>query len=101
MKRRIRFRWGDVLVAGFALLASTVVSTAPRGEQRPVERRLQPPRTASAPAPPSKAFLDTYCITCHNQRLKTGGLTLDALDVMDVSAHAASGRRSSSSCGPA
>jgi len=26
-------------------------------------------------------MLDTYCITCHNQRLKTAGLTLDALDV--------------------
>jgi Protein of unknown function (DUF1592)/Protein of unknown function (DUF1588)/Protein of unknown function (DUF1587)/Protein of unknown function (DUF1595)/Protein of unknown function (DUF1585) len=87
MKRRIRFRWGDVLVAGFALLASTVVSTAPQG----VERGLQPaPRPAgTTPATPSKVFLDTYCITCHNQRLKTGGLTLDTLDVMDVSAHAA------------
>ena len=26
-------------------------------------------------------MLDTYCVTCHNQRLKTAGLTLDAADV--------------------
>jgi len=32
---------------------------------------------ASAP----RAVLDTYCITCHNQRLRTGGLALDGLDV--------------------
>ena len=25
-----------------------------------------------------------YCVTCHNQRLKTGGLTLDALDLSQV-----------------
>ena len=28
-----------------------------------------------------QAVLDTYCITCHNQRLRTGGLALDTLDV--------------------
>ncbi len=26
-------------------------------------------------------MLDTYCVTCHNQRLKTAGLALDAVDV--------------------
>src|SRR5262249_11713987 len=28
-----------------------------------------------------RAALDQYCVTCHNQRLKTAGLTLDTLDV--------------------
>jgi mono/diheme cytochrome c family protein len=27
-----------------------------------------------------KALLDQYCVTCHNERLKTGGLVLEALD---------------------
>jgi hypothetical protein len=27
-----------------------------------------------------KALLNQYCVTCHNQKLKTGGLELDALD---------------------
>jgi cytochrome c551/c552 len=35
-------------------------------------------------APPAKiaprAILDQYCVTCHNQKLKTAGLTLDKLD---------------------
>jgi hypothetical protein len=42
-----------------------------------------------APVMPSKAFVDTYCATCHNQKLKTGGLALDTLDVTNVGAHAA------------
>jgi hypothetical protein len=36
-----------------------------------------------------RAFLDKYCVTCHNQKLKTAGLTLDALDVTKVTEHAA------------
>ncbi|PYR21030.1 MAG: hypothetical protein DMF98_22810, partial [Acidobacteria bacterium] len=42
---------------------------------------------AAAPPPP-RAMLDKYCVTCHNQRMKTGGLALDALDLAQVSEHA-------------
>ncbi|PWU12437.1 MAG: hypothetical protein C5B51_00655 [Terriglobia bacterium] len=28
-----------------------------------------------------RAVLDQYCVTCHNQKLKTGGLVLDKLDL--------------------
>jgi hypothetical protein len=35
-----------------------------------------------------RAFLDQYCVVCHNQRLKTGGLTLDSMDVAHVGAGA-------------
>jgi mono/diheme cytochrome c family protein len=49
----------------------------------------QPPSTTVATAsPPPRAMFDKYCITCHNQRLKTGGLALDALDLAQVSEHA-------------
>jgi hypothetical protein len=37
--------------------------------------------------PSPRAVLDRYCVTCHNQRVKTGGLTLDNIDVTDVGAH--------------
>jgi hypothetical protein len=37
---------------------------------------------------PSKAVVDRYCATCHNQRLKTGGLALDGFDLADIGAHA-------------
>jgi len=31
------------------------------------------------------AFLKQYCVTCHNLKLKTAGLTLDTIDLRDVS----------------
>ncbi len=37
---------------------------------------------------PYRAVLDKYCVVCHNQRLKTGGLTLDNLDLAQVPVHA-------------
>jgi hypothetical protein len=41
----------------------------------------------TAPTDPRK-FLDTYCISCHNQRLRVAGLALDTLDVTQLSANA-------------
>jgi Protein of unknown function (DUF1592)/Protein of unknown function (DUF1588)/Protein of unknown function (DUF1585)/Protein of unknown function (DUF1587)/Protein of unknown function (DUF1595) len=35
-----------------------------------------------------RAFVDQYCVTCHNQKLKTGGLTLDNVDFGKPAAHA-------------
>jgi mono/diheme cytochrome c family protein len=42
---------------------------------------------SSQPSTP-RATLDRYCVTCHNDRLKTAGLALDKLDTADVPAHA-------------
>src|ERR1700733_11586565 len=45
------------------------------------------PSTVSTSAdtlpPPSaeRALLDRYCVTCHNQRVKTAGLMLDRMDL--------------------
>ena len=46
------------------------------------------PPSASTPSADIKAALDRYCVTCHNQRLKTAGLTLDTLNVAAPSAQA-------------
>jgi len=46
------------------------------------------PGRAQAPAPPP-ALLTQYCITCHNQRLKTAGLMLDGMDLDHVAKDAA------------
>jgi len=41
------------------------------------------------PSPSSaKALFDGYCTSCHNQRVKTGGLALDGVDLADVSTNA-------------
>ncbi len=35
-----------------------------------------------------QAVLKQYCVTCHNERVKAAGLTLDTLNLADASAHA-------------
>ncbi|MEQ1756948.1 MAG: DUF1592 domain-containing protein [Vicinamibacterales bacterium] len=99
-----------VCVAG-AVLATTVVSaigtpststvrrTGPQdpssigdsigGSSRPALRAFNPGAQAAVAAVPSRQFLTSYCITCHNERTKTAGLTLDTLDVNDVARNAA------------
>src|SRR5262252_7653324 len=63
--RSARSRW---LAALLALACTTAVRTA------------SPPAQAAAPGD----VLNKYCVTCHNSRLKTGGLQLDSVDVNDV-----------------
>src|ERR1700730_17901327 len=43
-------------------------------------------QTTSSAEP--RAMLDKYCVTCHNQRLKTAGLTLDTLNLDRISDNA-------------
>ena len=38
------------------------------------------PASATAFASPVKPIVDTYCITCHNQKSRTGGLSLEGVD---------------------
>jgi len=61
------------------LIAATVWVAAPaaRGVQG----------TAASPQP-ARAVFDKYCVGCHNQRVKTAGLALDALDPAQVGEHA-------------
>ena len=52
----------------------------------------QPQQSSSPPAPSSssyRAVLNRYCVTCHNERLKTAGLTLDTLDLENAEKNAA------------
>ena len=42
-----------------------------------------------ATSSPYRDTVNQYCVTCHNQRLKTGGLTLDNLDIGNVAGDAA------------
>jgi cytochrome c5 len=39
---------------------------------------------ASQQSPSPRALIDTHCVACHNQRLKTADLVLDTADVSDV-----------------
>jgi hypothetical protein len=43
-------------------------------------------QTQTAPSP--RPFLDQYCVTCHDNDLRTGGLSLESIDVANVPAAA-------------
>jgi mono/diheme cytochrome c family protein len=68
----------------FALFVSgCLASLAP--VRASVQQTPQPPAQATGASP--QAVLDRYCISCHNQRLRTGGLTLDNVDVTTPAAN--------------
>ena len=55
------------------------------GDRAALTCALATPRLgAESVAPRIKATIQQYCVTCHNQRLKTGGLALDTLDIANV-----------------
>src|SRR5262245_25705434 len=59
------------------------VLTSPTGS-------AQGPSAPAAGSPAAAAaVMKTYCITCHNDRTKTGELTLEHADLTDVPASAA------------
>src|SRR5262245_13447060 len=66
-----------VLLGWGVATGSVVYSSAGQSEQR----------AAAATATP-QALVEKYCVTCHNQKLKTAGLALDALDATKPEANA-------------
>ncbi|HEV3056590.1 MAG TPA: DUF1592 domain-containing protein [Vicinamibacterales bacterium] len=78
MRQRAAFL---VLLAGGLI----VVAAGVRGR---AQGRTAPADSPTAPAEQHQAVLNKYCITCHNQRMKTGGLVLEGLDLADAPAAA-------------
>jgi hypothetical protein len=49
----------------------------------------QTPSPASSSATPARgSLIQQYCLSCHNQRSKTGGLSLEGLDLSNIPANA-------------
>ena len=57
-------------LASCAVSLSTILASGQRVERSP------------------RAVIGTYCVTCHNQRLKTGGLALDTVNFDDIAGSA-------------
>src|SRR5262245_3262830 len=77
------------LIVAVALAAATVPasrSLRAAGVQTPTKASTPSQQGATVADP--RATFDRYCVTCHNQRLKTAGLMLDQLNVNDVGSHA-------------
>ncbi len=73
-------------MSGFRVIAAAVATTligatAAAGQ----------PAAGQAGAPPDdhRRLLERYCVACHNDRLETGGLSLEAMDLANVAGDAA------------
>src|SRR3984893_400295 len=92
MSRAILVSWVGMMALGAGYLHEHVLAARPLKDAPPTQRSSQTSDSllqSSAPVPPAgvppRAVLDRYCVTCHNERLKTAGLTLDKMDVGQVS----------------
>src|SRR4029453_2888952 len=61
------------------LVGSTAALSTVRASGEQTLARQSAEGAAAARSP--RSVIGTYCVTCHNQRLKTGGLALDTVDV--------------------
>jgi mono/diheme cytochrome c family protein len=86
-----------VATAAFAAAVCASVAGSPPQTQVPSDSRVvapSQPRTVARSDPRSDApahlgtfapLINTYCVACHNQRVKTAGITFDDADLGDVS----------------
>jgi hypothetical protein len=81
-------------VPALALLSAAVIADGGRVEQGPAAPASGAPTPVPAHQQPGAAVADAqnalvkqYCVTCHNDRTKTGGLTLASFDAADLDRH--------------
>ncbi len=75
--------WAPGLLAVAVAVAATTAPTGARQQSDTAVRAAAPPAKSS-----QQLLVDRYCASCHNDRLKTGGLTLAPLNLADVGANA-------------
>lgn len=66
-----------------ALVAMGLLMTASAQDARAQQTPSRAPH-----APLDRSLVDKYCVSCHNQKLKTAGLTLDTVDFTQPGANA-------------
>src|SRR5262245_41668069 len=84
-------RWLAVPALGLALCAIEplrIATVHAAGQAAGTKPAAALPQGAASAAMPNRALLDQYCVTCHSDRLKTGGLTLEKVDVGDAQGNA-------------
>ncbi len=71
----------------FACVVAVAVTLFATAGSKPVHGQAPRPVASHPVAPPDvaaqRALVDKYCVSCHNARLKTGGLVLDR-DTVDM-----------------
>ncbi|MCY4029794.1 MAG: DUF1592 domain-containing protein [Acidobacteria bacterium] len=74
-----------VAIAAAGLALPSIGSGTASAEAAQAAQAAEAPPAAEAP---SRAIFDRYCVTCHNERLLTGGLSLVDVDLGDIHGNA-------------
>jgi len=87
---RALFGLSGIALAGNGLLAAAPVDMRLRqpAAYQTAQPAAPPSPTRSSDTAPNTALVARYCMTCHNARLKTGGLVLDPQGVQHPGDHA-------------
>ena len=80
-KQAWRARRISVSLSGAVWLAAMMAAGAAQSPTQPEQQ--------SVPSHDYRAMLDRYCVGCHNDRLRTGGLSLQTVSLDDIPANAA------------
>ncbi len=73
-----------LVVCGFVAAMSVALQTA---DQASADAPTVRQKAVAHVSPHTRALLDTYCVTCHNQKSKTAGLAFDVLDASTPRTH--------------
>jgi mono/diheme cytochrome c family protein len=77
-------RFALMMACGSMTLAATISATL-AADQSSTQTSPTRGSTPAAAQTPARELVSTYCVSCHNQRLKTGNLMLDGVDAGQVS----------------
>src|SRR4051812_37145850 len=75
------FRMPKAAFAGMALILSLSAQVQTSAQHRSPPPTVPSSATSASPTSNQRQFLQRYCAGCHNQQLKSGGLTLVQSDL--------------------
>src|SRR6266852_5289639 len=81
---RIRQKHLTVMMACGSIPLIATISATLSANQAGTRASTRPAATSTTAATPARELVGTYCVTCHNERLKTANLALDKADTEQV-----------------
>src|SRR5467141_1423167 len=81
---RIRQKPLTLMMACGSIALIATISASLSAHQAGTPASTAPAATSAAAATPARELVGTYCVTCHNERVKTANLALDKADTEQV-----------------
>src|SRR5438128_12549192 len=81
---RIRQKQLTLMIACGSIVLIATISATPSANQAATPASTPPAATRATAATPARELVGTYCVTCHNERVKTANPALDKADTEQV-----------------